>query len=333
MPPAAGETAIPIQLSQHSCDGVPLSVGKDESIADLPERTTTLRRASFRHRVDADELLDGPLSAGAELAGNLRDLDRVNRWLGGSRLVCEAVSALVGCVSGDTPSRGVGRRRAAGSALVTPIGDGNILGAASSAPTADAFGMAGRMPNDQLVAVDARMPITILDVGGGGGSGIRSTLRHLDSSGHSCRGLLLDKSGAVLDIARRGSFPSAILVRGDAMDLPIATRGIDITQCSLMLHHLAPTMAVRALREMGRVSRLGVVIDDLLRSSLGYAGALLLSRLATRNRLTRHDAPLSVRRAYTLAELQGMLVQAGLRPLWGAHIPGYRAVVAACPLP
>jgi len=230
---------------------------------------------SFRRRIDAAELLDGPLLAGAELAGNLRDLDRVNGWLGGHWLVFEAVSA--------------------------------------------------------LVTADASMPITILDVGAGGGGGLRSTLRRLGLSGHPCRGIMLDKSGAVLEIARRRPLPSAGLVRGDAIDLPMATRGVDIAQCSLMLHHLAPPVAVRALREMSRVSRLGIVIDDLLRGSLGYAGALLLSRLATRNRLTRHDAPLSVRRAYTMAELLGLLIRANLRPVWGAHIPGYRAVLAACP--
>ena len=34
-------------------------------------------------RTDATELLDGPLDDPAALAGNLRDLRRVNRWLGG----------------------------------------------------------------------------------------------------------------------------------------------------------------------------------------------------------------------------------------------------------
>src|SRR6476469_5390638 len=36
------------------------------------------------------ELLDGPLAPDL-LAGNLRDLKRVNRWLGGSRLSVDAV--------------------------------------------------------------------------------------------------------------------------------------------------------------------------------------------------------------------------------------------------
>ena len=35
---------------------------------------------------DAVELLDGPLDDPAVLAGNLRDLRRINRWLGGISL-------------------------------------------------------------------------------------------------------------------------------------------------------------------------------------------------------------------------------------------------------
>jgi ubiquinone/menaquinone biosynthesis C-methylase UbiE len=41
------------------------------------------------------ELLDGPLDDPAALRGNLRDLARVNRWLGGTRLSTRAVDVLL----------------------------------------------------------------------------------------------------------------------------------------------------------------------------------------------------------------------------------------------
>jgi ubiquinone/menaquinone biosynthesis C-methylase UbiE len=43
---------------------------------------------------DAVELLDGPLDDPATLAGNLRDLRRINRWLGGVALSARAIDAL-----------------------------------------------------------------------------------------------------------------------------------------------------------------------------------------------------------------------------------------------
>ena len=64
---------------------------------------------------------------------------------------------------------------------------------------------------------------------------------------------------------------------------------------------------------MGRVARRGIVVNDLLRGRGAWLGAWLLSHLATRNRYTRNDAPLSVRRAYTVGELTSLIAAAGLR--------------------
>ncbi len=44
--------------------------------------------------IDGVEALDGPLDDPVALAGNLRDLRRINRWLGGVRLTDEAIDAL-----------------------------------------------------------------------------------------------------------------------------------------------------------------------------------------------------------------------------------------------
>jgi len=63
---------------------------------------------------------------------------------------------------------------------------------------------------------------------------------------------------------------------------------------------------------MARVSRIGIVINDLERGHLAWAGAWLLTRVATRNAYTRHDAPLSVRRAYRPAEVAQLAARAGL---------------------
>ena len=50
----------------------------------------------MRRVTDRDELLDGPLDDVALVRGNLRDLARVNRRLGGVRLSIAAIAALAG---------------------------------------------------------------------------------------------------------------------------------------------------------------------------------------------------------------------------------------------
>ncbi|MDP9483088.1 MAG: hypothetical protein M3P84_07690, partial [Chloroflexota bacterium] len=50
----------------------------------------------MRRLTDTPELLDGPLDDPVALAANLRDLRRINRLLGGTRLSRQALGALVG---------------------------------------------------------------------------------------------------------------------------------------------------------------------------------------------------------------------------------------------
>jgi len=76
------------------------------------------------------------------------------------------------------------------------------------------------------------------------------------------------------------------------------------------------------------------VINDLSRGRLAWLGAWLLAHVATGNAFTRHDAPLSVRRAYTSAEASALLERAGLRPSFEIHgFLGHRWAIAASSRP
>ena len=76
--------------------------------------------------------------------------------------------------------------------------------------------------------------------------------------------------------------------------------------CGLFAHHLSPDQLKAFVNEALRVSRVAVLINDLVRhplhAALVYAGYPLY-----RSRLTRHDAPASVRAAYTPEEMRNLL--------------------------
>ena len=117
----------------------------------------------------------------------------------------------------------------------------------------------------------------------------------------------------MLDIASR--HPAAATLRytaADARALPFADCSFDVALCSLSLHHMRPGDAVRMLAELRRVARLGLVVNDLVRCWHGLVGAWLFGNVLSRNPLTRHDAPLSFRRAYTVTEMQALAREAGL---------------------
>ena len=104
-----------------------------------------------------------------------------------------------------------------------------------------------------------------------------------------------------------------VLHVADGQALPFPDGAFEVAHSSLVMHHLEPDAARALLAEMARVARRGVVVNDLVRGRAAWAGAWALSHLATRNRFTRRDAPLSVRRAYSVAELTALLAAAGIR--------------------
>ena len=88
----------------------------------------------------------------------------------------------------------------------------------------------------------------------------------------------------------------------------------EIAHSSMVLHHLDPEDAVAFLRELRRVSRLGIVVNDLARGRLFWIGAWLITHSVASSRYPRHDGPLSVRRAWNRHEMVELLARAGLTP-------------------
>lgn len=202
-------------------------------------------------RVSALELMDDPNVDPAQLAGNFLDIERANRWFGGTEPVLREVFA-----------RDVER---------------------------------------------------VLDVGCGSADIARALLRDARRRGRRLEVVALDRSEAVLAIARErtGDDPQIRFTCADAVTLPFPDGSFDVVSCNLTLHHLEPLEAVVMLRELRRVARLTPLVCDLRRSTLAYAGALAFATLFATNRLTRHDAPLSARRAYTPQEALDLARRAG----------------------
>jgi ubiquinone/menaquinone biosynthesis C-methylase UbiE len=145
--------------------------------------------------------------------------------------------------------------------------------------------------------------ITWLDVGGGAGDLATLTAESLRRSSITLHAVVVDRAPSHLN----GTHPR---VCGDALTLPFSDGSFDIVGSSLFAHHLEPDELARFAREGLRVARHAFVINDLIRHPLHWALASA-GRLIYRSRITRHDAVASVRRAYTVDEMQGILETAG----------------------
>lgn len=86
----------------------------------------------------------------------------------------------------------------------------------------------------------------------------------------------------------------------------------DIATLSQVLHHLEPTEVVEMLKQLKTRVKQVIVISDLIRSRASYWFVKVLAYATAQNPVTRHDAPLSVLRAYSEAEILNFFDQAGI---------------------
>jgi SAM-dependent methyltransferase len=157
--------------------------------------------------------------------------------------------------------------------------------------------------------------VRVLDVATGSGDIPLALTRWARRAGRRLRVVATDLHPQTLELARdhTRADPDVEVREADALALPFADGEFHIALCSTALHHFDEPEAVAVLRELDRVASHGVVVGDLLRSRAGLLGArLLAATLWRRHPITRHDGPVSVRAAFTPAELRGLAAAAGL---------------------
>jgi ubiquinone/menaquinone biosynthesis C-methylase UbiE len=216
-------------------------------------------------RIDEPELIDDEGQPYADFQESMTDVQRANRFLGGTRVV-------------------TGQAR-------------KWIRSARSNP---------------------RLPfrvITFLDVATGSADLPQAVLRIAKQEKVPVRIVGLDYSAPILRFAKEevGGQADIRLMRGTAFRLPFGDASVDYVLCSLAFHHFGFEQSVTALREMERVARRGWIVNDLRRAWSAWYLFRAVSTLTRMNRLTRHDGPVSILRAYSLPEYRAMPAALGLR--------------------
>jgi SAM-dependent methyltransferase len=204
------------------------------------------------------EWMDRPDNTPEDLNGALDDLHAVNRFLGGSKTLVDAVRPF-------------------------------------------------------LLAHGAGEPLSVLDVGTGGADLPLDLVACARRLGRRIRIVAVDRDRVTLDYARRktSAFPEIELQAADAFNLPFAPASFDLVTASLFLHHFTHDEAVRLLSCFRRIARRAVLINDLERHLVPWAFIAVIARVTRRHPMFVNDAPLSVLRGFTPAELLAAARDAG----------------------
>jgi len=157
-------------------------------------------------------------------------------------------------------------------------------------------------------------PLRVLDVATGGGDvvcrlALTSRRANLPIQFAGC-----DVSSVAVDYAKQQAHRAGVEVDffiADALNDALPA-GFDIITSSLFLHHLTEDQAALLLGKMAERANSMILVNDLLRSSLGLVLAHVGTRLLTTSHIVHYDGPRSVKGAFTLGEIHELAARAGL---------------------
>ena len=177
--------------------------------------------------------------------------------------------------------------------------------------------------------VDPGRTIEILDLGTGSADYPVHLVGWMRRLGRAVRIEAVDKNPFMIATAREraAAWPEITIKEMDVLSPSYPDKSFDIVLASLTLHHFSRPDAIRILREMNRMSRVGFIVNDLDRSRIGAWVVWLYGHLFTTNPITRHDAYASMLRGFTKNEMIAMSGEAGLGSFSVRRMPFFRLLL------
>jgi hypothetical protein len=96
------------------------------------------------------------------------------------------------------------------------------------------------------------------------------------------------------------------VINCDAFHLPFKESSFDASHASLFFHHFNEVEIANIVKQMLLISRKGIVINDLRRNLFALASIKILTKIFSKSRLVKNDAPISVKRSFTKKDLNNI---------------------------
>jgi SAM-dependent methyltransferase len=161
---------------------------------------------------------------------------------------------------------------------------------------------------------DRHRTYRFLDVGCGAGDVPVALVRWSRRRGYRVLVDAIDKHADVVALARQRcqSFPGISISRQDVFHLD--GQAYDYVHASQFIHHFPSTEVPSVLGFLLGLSGRKLVVSDLVQSPLHYLSAWVFTLVSSP--VFRHDARLSIRRGFTVDELDGLLEKGGFVNFW-----------------
>ncbi len=173
--------------------------------------------------------------------------------------------------------------------------------------------------------------INVLDIGFGGGDSIRVMADFAERNSKKVFFYGVDLKADCVAYATKNleDLSNKKLLCDDYRNLSDEfLQNIDVIHCSLFLHHLND-QEIEDLLKFSCKSNCTLLINDLHRNWIAYYSIKLLTRLFSRSRLVKNDAPLSVLRGFKKTELEKLLENSGYKEYSVKWIWAFRFLIYA----
>jgi len=152
----------------------------------------------------------------------------------------------------------------------------------------------------------SKQKITIVDVGCGNGDMLRTIADYAENNELDVVLVGIDANQFTVDYAKKLSvcYPNISFRCEDIFDKSFEKVQYDIVLCTLTLHHFKNDEIIKLLNLFKTNAKLGMVINDLQRSTISYRlfqGLCLIFRL---NTMARKDGLVSILRGFKKPELE-----------------------------
>ena len=148
--------------------------------------------------------------------------------------------------------------------------------------------------------------ITIVDVGCGNGDMLRTLADYAITNAIELELIGIDANQFTVDYAQKLSshYPNISYRCEDIFDKAFENLSYDIVLCTLTLHHFKEEEIIKLLSVFKTNAKLGIVINDLQRSSISYRLFQALCFFFRLNDMSREDGLVSILRGFKKPELE-----------------------------
>ncbi|AIY14513.1 methyltransferase domain-containing protein [Cellulophaga baltica] len=158
----------------------------------------------------------------------------------------------------------------------------------------------------QLMDGDKKEHYTIVDMGCGDGNMLKEVALYFRKRNVKASFIGIDLNKIALEIARKNAkeFPEISFLYQDILTVQEHELECDILINTLTMHHFTDDQVLIFLKKFTKLAQIGVVINDLQRSSWAYYLFHLFSAIFIKTRIAKIDGLISIRRAFIKKELE-----------------------------